>query len=117
MADIEKNKFNAGGRFGDSDVLAHPLGVDGAKDFAADSAGLPASGITNKFEMGGRLGDSPPFGPVGTATGPKDFSADSAGVPSPNQGEKSDWPLAFEPNKFPREKGHDSLTEEEAQLA
>lgn len=56
------------------------------------------------------------LGPEGSSEHAEDFAQDSAGIPNPNQGEKTDLPLSFEPNKFPRQKGHDSLSAEEAQL-
>lgn len=39
------------------------------------------------------------------------------GVSSPDQGEKTDMDMALGPNMFPRQKGHDSLSEEEAVLS
>lgn len=70
----------------------------------------------NKFQVGGRLGDEAPYGPVGDddlgAAG--DFGEDSAGLPSSDiQNTKTDMDLALEPNRFPRQTGHDTLTGEE----
>lgn len=71
----------------------------------------------NKFPVGGRLGDAPPHGPVGE-DGDRDFAADSAGLPSSGVNEtQTDMAMNLEPNKFPRETGHDSLSEEEAVLS
>lgn len=39
------------------------------------------------------------------------------GTGNPDQGEKISQKLLVEGNRFPRETGHDSLTEEEAQLS
>lgn len=45
-----------------------------------------------------------------------DFMRDSSGIPSVNQGEKTNMDMGLKPNTFPKQTGHDSLTEEEAQL-
>lgn len=71
---------------------------------------------TNKFPVNTSWGDKSDFGPENSSEHTADFAQDSSGVPTPNQGEKTDLPLSFEPNKFPRQKGHDSLSAEEAQL-
>lgn len=42
-----------------------------------------------------------------------EFARDSAGVPNPNLGEQHNLDMALEPNKFPRQKGHDSLSGDE----
>lgn len=107
------NKFDISTSWGDSDPVGLTAEQDNHEDRERDGAGVPSVEVQNKFDVGGRLGDSGPFGPVGNETGPKDFAADGAGVPNPNMGEQSNWDMALEPNKFPRETGHDSLSGDE----
>jgi hypothetical protein len=70
----------------------------------------------NKFDISTSWGDTSPTLTKGD-TEAGDFSEDSSGVRNPDQGEKSNLNMGLEPNKFPRETGHDSLTEEEAYLS
>lgn len=72
----------------------------------------------NKFPFTSPLGDTSPYHGTDIPNGNKgDVAHDSAGVPNVDQHEQTDMDMALEPNKFPRETGHDSLTEEEAQLS
>jgi hypothetical protein len=71
----------------------------------------------NKFDISTSWGDSDPVGINAENDNAADFAQDSKGVPNVNQGEQTPMDLALEPNKFPRETGHDSLTEEEAYLS
>jgi hypothetical protein len=74
---------------------------------------------TNKFNVNTSWGDNGSLSRDEQNPGDHaaDFARDSAGIPSADaHGQFVSKPLSFEPNKFPRETGHDSLTEEEAQL-
>lgn len=75
-----------------------------------------ADATNNKFDVSGSWGDPSPTLTKGDTEG-GDLAADSAGIPAVDQGEKTDMDMALAPNKFPRETGHDSLTEEEAYLS
>jgi hypothetical protein len=49
---------------------------------------------------------------------PEDFTHDTAGVPADGgMSTMSILDMGLAPNQFPRETGHDSLTDEEAQLS
>ena len=113
MADKVDNKFDISTTWGDADHASGLLGADNDPDFASDSAGVNNPAVSNKYEAGGRIGDDPPYGP--SPGQPNDASADGAGLPA-GPDNKTSMDMNLEPNKFPRETGHDSLTEEEAQL-
>lgn len=110
MADKVDNKFDISTTWGDSDHASGLLGADNDPDFASDSAGVNNPGVDNKFQAGGRIGDTPPFGP--SPGQPNDATADGAGLPA-GPSNKTDMDMALEPNKFPRETGHDSLSGDE----
>lgn len=82
--------------------------------------GMPsAAGSDNKFNVGGTWGDTDPtFSANDMNDNKADFAQDSAGLPASSIGNnKTDMDMALKPNMFPRQTGHDSLTEEEAYLS
>lgn len=54
---------------------------------------------------------------IGSTSAFKPEEPDVPDFPDRGPSTQTNMDMAIEPNKFPREKGHDSLTPEEAQLA
>lgn len=66
----------------------------------------------NKFDISTSWGDTDPS-LESEADNHADREQDGSGVPNVNMGECTYMEMALEPNKFPREKGHDSLAGDE----
>jgi hypothetical protein len=108
MADNERNKFNAGATWGDADPIGLHAEQDNLQDRNADGAGIPNVNVNNKFPVNMSFGDSDPNGITTEADNKADVASDGGGVPNVNQGEQTNMQWYFEPNKFPRETGHDT---------
>ena len=99
------NKKMAGGRFGDS----KPYVPDMDNDTTEDGAGVPSDFPDNKTEVRTTWGDDKPLhGQDVTEPQTSDFSRDAAGMPTTDPVSKEALDLALEPNKFPRQTGHDT---------
>lgn len=85
----DKRYKNVSTSWGDADPTFRVDGADNDSNFKSDSAGFPSEGfIGNKFD----------------------------GTGNPNMGESTDMDMNLAPNKFPRETGQVTITEEEALL-
>lgn len=87
--------------------------TDHGQSFGFGGKPSASSSVSNKFDI--------PLNLDGNETWSEQSEGDSKdevpAVSNPNQGEKQNMTLATGSNKFPRQGGHDSLSEEEAQLA
>lgn len=104
---------NVSTSFGDPNPLSPLDGKENSSNFGADSSGFPSNGfIDNKTDVTTSWGD-PPDEPDALNDNAVDFAQDSSGFSQQGLNNKTDMALSFEPNKFPRQTGHDSLTSEE----
>lgn len=77
----------------------------------------PSKAADNKTEFRTTMGDSDPL-IHNLNDQPADYAHDVSGVPGDaGRSTQMDMDMGLEPNKFPRQTGHDSLTEEQAQLS
>lgn len=118
MADIVENKHDFTTSWGDSDPVGITTEPDNLEDRNRDGGSVPTSGVSNKFDVkGGGWGDKDPNGITTEPDNHEDREYDGSGVPNVDQGEKMNLTMGLEPNKFPRETGHDSLSSDEAVLS